>query len=60
MRRYMLTLRARARAEKAARLHEARTAFLAHERQLRRLREMCNLIDVSPPDLTAKSEGNPA
>ncbi|HEY2539122.1 MAG TPA: hypothetical protein VGI28_06435 [Stellaceae bacterium] len=48
MRRYMQTVRMRARAEKAARLHEARTAFLARERQLRWSREMRNIMEGSP------------
>ena len=45
MRRYMRTVRMRARAEKAARLHETRTAFLARERELRWSREMRNMMD---------------
>ena len=43
MRRYMRAVRLRARSEKAARLTEARTAFLARERQLRWSREMRNI-----------------
>lgn len=48
MRRYMQTVRMRARVEKAARLHETRTAFLARERQLRWSREMRNIVQGSP------------
>jgi hypothetical protein len=48
MRRYMQTLRLRDRIEKAARLQEARTAFLARERQLRWSREMRNIMDGRP------------
>ena len=48
MRRYMRTVRMRARAEKAARLHETRTAFLARERQLRWSREMRNMMQGRP------------
>ena len=48
MRRYMQAVRMRARAEKAARLHETRTAFLARERQLRWAREMRNIMQGRP------------
>ena len=48
MRRYMQALRLRARLEKAARLQEVRTAFLARERQLRWSREMRNIVDGRP------------
>ncbi|MBV8122064.1 MAG: hypothetical protein JO081_19255 [Alphaproteobacteria bacterium] len=48
MRRYMQTLRLRDRVEKAVRLQEARTSFLARERQLRWSREMRNIMDGRP------------
>jgi hypothetical protein len=48
MRRYVRAVRMRARAEKAARLHETRTAFLARERQLRWAREMRNIMEGRP------------
>jgi hypothetical protein len=48
MRRYMRAARMRAKLEKAARLHEARTAFLARERQLRWSREMRNMMYGRP------------
>jgi hypothetical protein len=44
MRRYMRAVRMRAKVEKAVRLHETRTAFLARERQLRWSREMRNIM----------------
>ena len=48
MRRYMRAVRMRIRLEKASRLHEARTAFLARERQLRWAREMWNIMEGRP------------
>jgi hypothetical protein len=48
MRRYMQSLRLRARTEKAARLQQTRTAFLARERQLRWSREMRNMMAGRP------------
>jgi hypothetical protein len=48
MRRYMQALRIRARVEKAARLQQARTAFVTRERQLRGSREMRNMLDGRP------------
>lgn len=48
MRRYMRVVRMRARLEKAARLHAARAAFLARERQLRWSREMRNIMEGRP------------
>ncbi len=48
MRRYMQAVRKRARAEKAARMYETRTAFLARERQLRWSREMRNMLQGRP------------
>jgi len=48
MRHYMQAVRMRTRVEKAARLHENRTAFLARERQLRWSREMRNIMDGRP------------
>lgn len=48
MRCYMRAVRMRARAAKAARLHETRTAFLARERELRWSREMRNIMEGRP------------
>ena len=48
MRRYMHSLRLRARIAKTTRLQQARTAFLARERELRWSREMRNMIEGRP------------
>ncbi|MBV8737358.1 MAG: hypothetical protein JO007_08890 [Alphaproteobacteria bacterium] len=48
MRRYMQAMRMWTKVEKAARLHKARTAFLARERQLRWAREMQTTMEGRP------------
>ncbi len=48
IRRYMQNRRMQARVEKAARLRQTRTAFLARELQLRLSREMRNIVEGRP------------